>query len=391
MRLLVISHTPHYVANGTIRGWGPTVRELDRLSSLFDETTHLAIRYDEPAPPSSLPYASPTVRLRLLPPAGGDRLGDKLGILARYPEYLRAMLEEMRRADFVHVRCPANLSLLALIVLAMKRAPAYRWVKYAGNWSPSANRPPGYALQRAMLLHNLPRAEVSVNGAWPGQKAHIHSFFNPSFHQADIEQASQTSREKRMEAPLELIFAGRLETAKGVELVVDAARMLREAGVCFNLRLIGDGPQVEDVKSRVAAYHLEEAVHFAGWLPHPQMAEYYRKAHLMLLPSASEGWPKVLSEGMAYGVVPLASTISSIPQNLKAFGCGRALPQEAAEFAAAVREYAAHPEVWKVESLAGMAAARYFTYEAYLGGVQSMALSTWGLQLPAKAGGNARS
>ena len=44
------------------------------------------------------------------------------------------------------------------------------------------------------------------------------------------------------------------------------------------------------------------------------------QAYLMLFPSESEGWPKVLSEGKAYGVVPVTSDVSSIPQYLREFG-----------------------------------------------------------------------
>ncbi len=39
----------------------------------------------------------------------------------------------------------------------------------------------------------------------------------------------------------------------------------------------------------------------------------------------SEGWPKILSEAMMFGVVPLASDISSIPQIFSSTGTGIAI------------------------------------------------------------------
>ena len=46
MRLLIVSHTPHYRAAGQLVGWGPTVRELDHLAELFAEVVHVAPVYD---------------------------------------------------------------------------------------------------------------------------------------------------------------------------------------------------------------------------------------------------------------------------------------------------------------------------------------------------------
>ena len=103
MRLLIVSHTPHYRRDGQPVGWGPTVRELDYLAELFDEVTHVAVAYDEPAPASALAYGAPNVRFRPVPPAGGDSLRAKAGILAAYPAYARVIGDELRRADAVHV------------------------------------------------------------------------------------------------------------------------------------------------------------------------------------------------------------------------------------------------------------------------------------------------
>ncbi len=89
MKLLAISHTPHYNLNGKIAGWGSTVRELDHLAGLFDELVHLAPLYPGEAPESSLAYSAENIRFRPLRPSGGESLAAKLGILRSYPGYAR--------------------------------------------------------------------------------------------------------------------------------------------------------------------------------------------------------------------------------------------------------------------------------------------------------------
>src|SRR2546422_9860982 len=102
MKLLVISHTPHYLKDGRFVGWGPTVRELDQLPEIFKQVIHLAPLHHEMAPASVLPYRSTRLEFRPLPPAGGERLRDKLTILFRAPQYVRAIIKAMRDVDAVH-------------------------------------------------------------------------------------------------------------------------------------------------------------------------------------------------------------------------------------------------------------------------------------------------
>src|SRR5262245_49295199 len=147
MRLLVISHTAHHSENGEPRGWGPTVREIDRLASLFDELVHVAPLHSGPAPASALSYEARNVRLVPVRPSGGTTLLAKLGLVGAWAEYLRVILGELRRCDAVHVRCPSNIGLLAILLLAVRRMPRSRWVKYAGNWRPEGRESVSYALQ----------------------------------------------------------------------------------------------------------------------------------------------------------------------------------------------------------------------------------------------------
>ena len=100
-------------------------------------------------------------------------------------------------------------------------------------------------------------------------------------------------------------------------------------------------------------------------LSQEQINQLYATAHFVLLPSKSEGWPKVLSEGMAFGAVPLATAVGSIPSYLVQFGTGMALREATgAAFAGAVRTY--NTERWQRESLAALSSAALFSYEHYL-------------------------
>lgn len=381
MRLLIVSHTPHYHAGDQIVGWGPTVRELGYLAALFDSVVHIAVGYPGPAPASALPYAAANVRVRLVEPAGGDTLRDKIGILTAYPNYARVIREEMGRADAIHVRCPANISLLALWQLGRRELPPYRWVKYAGNWRPDGGEPRSYRLQRRWLTENRHHGVVTVNGRWPNQPNHVVSFYNPCLTDEEAAQGGTLAEGKMLGSPVELLFVGELNEGKGVGRVLRVALALQNRGIPFRLRLLGDGPDRPRYEAWVRENKLA-GTSFLGWVPRTQVADYYAAAHFILLPSRSEGWPKVLSEAMAYGVVPVAAAVSSIPQILGETRAGVALPVDDVEgMAEAIAGYVTEPERWAAAGRAGVVAAHRFTYGAYQSAVAGLFSGAWGVHL----------
>lgn len=383
MRLLVVSHTPHYIQNGQVVGWGPTIRELDYLSGLFDELVHLAPLYPGSAPASALGYQSERIRLHAVKPSGGNRLIDKWSIGAQYPAYTVAMLQELKQAEVVHVRCPANISLLAILLLTFVRRPSYRWVKYAGAWQPTGKEPISYRLQRWWLQKGLHKGIVTVNGSWPDQPNHIYSFPNPCLTSEELREGQLEIHRKTLQQPVQLLFIGRLETSKGAGRVLEIASLLASTGVEFQLKMIGDGPARQTYESLINKLALNKKVSLLGWLPQNELYQLYAPAHFILHPSESEGWPKVLSEGMAYGVVPLAGAVSSIPQILAESQAGLALlPNQVQDYANAIQRYLAHPGQWKQASLQGIAYASNFSYERYLRKVQETFQIAWDLKLP---------
>jgi len=374
MKLLVVSHTEHYLKNGTVVGWGPTVREIDHLANLFDEIIHIAMLHTGPAPDSAIAYQSPRVKLCPVPSAGGSGLTAKLRIMAIIPGFIRKFLRELRTADIVHVRCPANISMIAIVLLALKRNPPTRWIKYAGNWQPRGPEAWSYAFQRWWLKTGFHRGLVTVNGRWPAQPRHVFSFVNPCLTQEELMQAQSVSLTQQLSTPMRLIYVGRLESAKGAGRALDILASLGPMGLSATLDLIGDGPERAAFELKAEQLGVKHLTRFHGWMPRTALVPLYAQSHFMILPcTSSEGWPKVLSEAMAYGVIPIAGNVSSIPQLLEAFGAGRAIePENVKAFCQAIQEYYRNPAGWKGESANAVKAAASFTYDRYLEAVRSL-------------------
>lgn len=389
MKLLIVSNMSHYRRANQIVGWGPTVQEIDHLGVIFDEVRHIACLHDGEAPPSALPYAARNVSLVPVPPTGGNKLSDKLNILRLSALYLRTILRGLRWADVVHVRCPANTSLLAVMALMVLRRPQLRWVKYAGNWQPERSAW-SYALQRWWVNKNLHRGVVTINGRWAGQPKHVHTFWNPCLTEDDVAEARRVAADKQLASPVRLIYAGRLERAKGVDRAIHVLARLQQKGLAAHFDLIGGGAQQAEFERLATDLGVRDSTTFHGWMPRPAMAPLYAQAHFMIFPSDSEGFPKVLSEAMAYGVVPIAGAVSSIPQNLAATGAGVAVPPHDIDaFADAVLDYVAHPQKWMAARDAGMTAASQFTYEYYLRAVNRIFEEGFGVDIGATKIGTA--
>ena len=380
-RLAVVSHTPHHRTPDGLVGWGPTVTELDHLARLFDEVVHVAPVHDGPPPASALRYTAANLRVEPAPAAGGDGLAAKLGLVAAVPRLVAATRRGLRDATVVHVRCPANISGLALVALRLSRDRRPCWAKYAGNWCPERGDPWSYRLQRRWLRHGFGRLAVTVNGRGDDPE-HVRAFANPSLTDEDLARGRAAAATKPDPADgVRLAFVGRVEAEKGAPEAVRTAIAVRRVGRPVHLAIVGDGPARDECAALALAADLD--ITFHGWLDRTGVHDVLADTHVALLASrASEGWPKVLSEAMAFGAVPVASAVSSVPQVLADTGAGVSVPGTDAEaHAAAVLALLADPAALDAHRAAGLAAAPAYGFTAYLAAVTALFAERWDLDL----------
>lgn len=383
MHLLIIGHTAHYERDGQIVGWGPTVKEVCWLAKAFDQVTHLACLHSGPVPESALPYDTDKVRFRFVPPAGGVTLAAKARVALIGPRYVQAILPCLRTADVVQVRCPGSLGMYGL--LAASTWKGVKWAKYAGNWAASGRMAVSHRFQRDWLRRGLLGGPVTVNGSWPGQPGYVYTFDNPSLALDELVIARDAALTKQLQEPIQMVYVGRIAVEKGLGIALQVVQSLRDGGVHarrvnVTFDVLGDGPARARFETQAHQMGLDGVVRFHGWVPHQRVCEALRDAHFILLPSwASEGWPKVLSEAMAYGVVPIASQVSAIPQVLAEVGTGAALPfDDVSGYVRAIHEIVDRPGAWEEMVRAGLRAAPRFTFERYLLRLDEMLACSYG-------------
>ncbi len=378
-RIVVVSHTEHYrTADGSIVGFGPTTRELDRLASLASELVHIAPLHLGAPPGMALPAQAPNLRFVAVPPAGGATGLDRIRALTAVPTWARTINRELRDADVAHVRCPAGIAMVALAVLAFRRSPRDRWVKYAGNWAPPGRDALTYRVQRAWLRRGWARAAVTVNGSWPDDPSWVHRFDNPTLTDEELEAGRAAALTKPDGPPHRVVFAGRLESPKGADAAVTAILELRRRGHDVTLDLIGDGPLRGWVEEQAAA-DPDGAIRLHGWMRRDELEQLLAAGHVFLLPtSASEGFPKVIAEAMAFGCVPVTSGVSSMAQTLGETG-GAVVVEPGGSWADAVEQVLLHDRPALVA--VGIDQVQRFGYRAYLERVRLLAAEAWSRDL----------
>lgn len=371
--LLIISAVPHHRVAAGLVGWGPTIREIDSLTPMFHKVTHIGMECDGPPPANFLPYESHNVEVELLPRVGGTTFLAKLGVFARIPAFWATIKGALGGADVVHLRCPANIPFVGLLVLWFSGFKGVVWAKYAGNWGGYRGEPWSYRIQRWLLSREKPNLIVTVNGRWTGQRRHVHTVENPSFSEAEVVKSNKLSAEKVIGRPLRLLFVGAATEGKGILQTVDLAVRLRDEGVDFLFDVAGDGPTLLRARTLAAQKGLGDRVIFHGWQSGEALDGLFSQAHFVVLPSRSEGWPKVLSEGMAYGAVPVASAVGSIPYYLNEFQAGRAVsPGSVDEMCTAIQEYLKAPAMWAEEAVRCREFAHRFTFDTYVAAISDL-------------------
>lgn len=164
-----------------------------------------------------------------------------------------------------------------------------------------------------------------------------------------------------------VLFAGRIQPLKGVDVAVDAIAQLRADIPDVLLLLVGgasgaDGEaEMARLRRRVGELGLDDHVRFMAPVPHAQLARYYRAADCCIVPSHTESFGLVALEAASCGTPVVAADVDGLRSLVDDGHTGYLVEgRTAADFATAIGRVLADPErAWEMGTSASARAGRY--------------------------------
>lgn len=309
MTFCILTHVPHGQEKNQYFAYAPYVREMNIWLKYVDEVYIVAPLELNERTAIHIQYENENIQFRIIPKMDLLSLKSILMSIVNTPKISWQIFEAMKNADHIHLRCPGNIGLMAAIVqILFPRKP--KTAKYAGNWDPKSNQPFSYRLQKWILSNTFltKNMQVLVYGEWDGSSKNIKSFFTASYWEKDKIPVVTRNLENR----ILFVFVGTLSSGKQPLYTIQLVRELYDKGYDVSLSLYGNGKERENLQKYIFQNNLETIIHLKGNLSQDSIKKVYQESHFIMLPSQSEGWPKVVAEAMFWGCLPITTNVSCI-------------------------------------------------------------------------------
>jgi len=147
-----------------------------------------------------------------------------------------------------------------------------------------------------------------------GERLGKEIFYSPSsslteedFHHAD---------DRCLGEHIRLLFVGRVCRDKGIPELLESVRLMKLEGRKVILDVVGgsgDADRIEIFTQMCVEKKIGDVVVWNGRVPFgPELFRFYREADILILPSRHEGFPRVIQEAMANGVLVLVTNVGGI-------------------------------------------------------------------------------
>ena len=172
-------------------------------------------------------------------------------------------------------------------------------------------------------FYRAPLAKIDLVA--PGVNLEI---FNPEGRAAEWPIAESSSAPDQ--APLKILFAGRIQEFKGPQVLFDALRIAREQHPHVRLEavFIGDtsGPERLNLPHMVEKHQMYDAVSLLPAQPPERLADWFRAADVVAVPSFSESFGLVAMEAQACGTPVIAHASGGLAHTVVDGSTGALLP-----------------------------------------------------------------
>lgn len=111
-----------------------------------------------------------------------------------------------------------------------------------------------------------------------------------------------------LSAGTQFVTVGRMSPEKGYIRLLEICRRLKEDGYTFNLWLIGDGPQREELELKAKELDVTDVAIFLGQQSNPHA--YTSKADVFICSSYDEGYSTACTEAIMLGVPVITTDVS---------------------------------------------------------------------------------
>lgn len=236
--------------------------------------------------------------------------GSRSAKLTVFVHALVAIVRARPRPRIVHVHAASNASFYRkALILAVARARGCRTVfhLHGGGFQSFARG------RERQVRHTLQRSDavLALSGGWASYLRQLV----PGAHVTVLPNSVRLSPPPEGNAiePGRILFVGRLETAKGVDDLVQAAALLAPRYPALHLVLAGGG-DASPFATQAAAGGVP--VTFTGWIDAAERAAQLCRAAIFCLPSHAEGLPLALLEAMAAARPVVATRVGAMPEAL---------------------------------------------------------------------------
>lgn len=181
------------------------------------------------------------------------------------------------------------------------------------------------------------------------------------------DQVAERPSDLDWDGQIQLLTIGRLDREKNPFLLMEAmAELERRAPGRYRLTWIGRGPLEAAVIEHSKKLGVEKHIEFHGYIPFgPSLFEMYRRSHMFVHSSLTEGVPQVIVEALAFATPVVATDVGGVGAALDFGGAGVLVPpSDRSALVDAVLRVSADEELRSRLVMRGLELARQNTLDA---------------------------